>query len=65
MYRLRDLREDHDLNQADIAKLIGTTQQHYSKIETGKADIAGQQLLTLAAYYGVTTDYLLGRTNHS
>ena len=63
MYRLRDLREDHDLNQSEVAKLIGTTQQHYSKIETGKADIAGQQLLVLAAYYNVSIDYLLGRTS--
>lgn len=62
MYKLRDLREDHDLNQTVIANLIGTTQQHYSKIEQGKADISGQQLLLLAEYYGVSTDYLLGRT---
>lgn len=37
MYRIRDLREDRDLSQADIAKVIQTTQQQYSKIETGKA----------------------------
>ena len=64
MYRLRDLREDHDLNQAEIAKIIGTTQQHYSKIENGKADISGQQLLALAAFYGVSIDYMLGKTNN-
>lgn len=64
MYRLRDLREDRDLNQTEIARLIGTTQQHYSKIEQGKADIAGQQLLVLADFYGVSTDYLLGRTRN-
>lgn len=64
MYRLRDLREDRDLNQTTIARLIGTTQQHYSKIEQGKTDIAGQQLLVLADFYGVSTDYLLGRTKN-
>lgn len=62
MYRLKDLREDHDLNQTVIAQLIGTTQQHYSKIEQGKADISGQQLIVLADYYGVSIDYLLGLT---
>ena len=62
MYRLKDLREDHDLNQTVIARLIGTTQQYYSKIEQGKADIGGQQLIALAAYYNVSTDYLLGLT---
>lgn len=65
MYRLRDLREDNDLNQTAIANLIGTTQQHYSKIEQGKADISGQQLLRLADFYGVSTDYLLGRTKET
>ena len=62
MYRIRDLREDRDLSQAEIAKIIHTTQQHYSKIENGKSDISGQKLVLLAEYYNVSTDYLLGLT---
>ncbi len=60
MYRIRDLREDRDLSQAEVAKVIHTTQQHYSKIETGKSDISGQKLILLAEYYNVSTDYILG-----
>lgn len=60
MYRIRDLREDRDLSQADVAKVIKTTQQQYSKIETGKADISGQKLILLAKFYNVSTDYILG-----
>ena len=63
MYRIRDLREDRDLSQADIAKVIKTTQQQYSKIETGKADISGQKLILLAKFYNVSTDYILGISN--
>ena len=58
--RLRDLREDRDLTQADIAKVINTTQQQYSKIETGKADISGEKLILLAQFYNVSVDYILG-----
>lgn len=60
MYRIRDLREDRDLSQAQIAKVIKTTQQQYSKIETGKADISGEKLRLLAEYYNVSADYILG-----
>ncbi len=60
MNRIRDLREDRDLTQADIAKVIGTTQQQYSKIETGKADISGDKLKLLATFYNVSVDYILG-----
>ena len=60
MYRIRDLREDRDLTQADIAKVINTTQQQYSKIETGKADISGEKLILLAQFYNVSVDYILG-----
>ena len=62
MYRIKDLREDRDLSQADIAKIIGTTQQQYSKIETGKADISGEKLNKLAEYYNISVDYILGLT---
>ena len=60
MYRIRDLREDRDLSQTEIAKVIKTTQQQYSKIETGKADISGEKLKLLAQFYNVSVDYILG-----
>ena len=50
MYRIRDLREDRDLTQAQIAKILKTTQQQYSKIETGRADISGEKLILLARF---------------
>ncbi len=62
MYRIRDLREDHDLTQTQIAKLLKTTQQQYSKIETGRADISGEKLILLAQFYNVSCDYILGLT---
>lgn len=62
MYRIRDLREDRDFTQAEIAEVIKTTQQQYSKIETGKADISGEKLIRLARFYNVSTDYILGLT---
>ena len=60
MYRIRDLREDRDLTQAQIAKVLKTTQQQYSKIETGRADISGEKLILLARFYNVSSDYILG-----
>ncbi|MBE5759726.1 MAG: helix-turn-helix transcriptional regulator [Clostridiales bacterium] len=62
MYRIRDLREDHDLSQSEAAKIIGTTQQQYSKIETGRSDISAKKLILLAEYYDVSVDYILGLT---
>ena len=63
MYRIRELREDRDLTQAQIAKVLRTTQQQYSKIETGKADISGEKLILLSKFYRVSCDYILGLTN--
>ena len=60
MYRIKDLREDKGLSQQDIAKIIKTTQQQYSKIEMGKSDISGEKLMLLAEFYNVSADYLLG-----
>lgn len=60
---LRGLREDKDLKQSDVANLIGTTQQQYSKYETGESELPLRALETLADYYGVSADYLLGRTD--
>lgn len=63
MYRIRALREDHDLTQAEVAKAIYTSQQHYSKIENGKSDIYAEKLIALARLYHVSVDYILGLTN--
>ena len=60
--RLRDLREDRDLTQADIGKMLGTTQQQYYKYEKGIQEIPVHHLITLADFYKVTLDYLVGRT---
>ena len=59
--RLRDLREDRELTQQAIGDLLGTTQQQYYKYEKGIQEIPVHHLITLAEFYGVTTDYLLGR----
>ena len=59
---IRGLREDKDLKQSDIAQVIGTTQQQYSKYETGESELSVHALMELANYYGTSTDYLLGRT---
>lgn len=64
MYRIKDLREDRDLTQKQVAEIIQTTQQQYSKIELGKADICGEKLILLAKYYNVSVDYILGLTQH-
>ena len=62
--RLRSLREDHDLTQAKVAALLGIDQRVYSTYETGKRDIPLPHLVTLADYYHVTTEYLLGRDHN-
>ncbi|MBQ8584815.1 MAG: helix-turn-helix transcriptional regulator [Butyricicoccus sp.] len=59
--RLRDLREDHDLTQKEIAAVLDIDQRVYSTYETGKREIPVHHLIKLADYYHVTTDYLLGR----
>ncbi len=61
--RLKNLREDHDLTQAQAAEIIGTSQQHYGKYESGKVMIPFDRVIKLAEYYGVSLDYIAGRTN--
>ena len=61
--RLRDLREDKDLKQIDIAKLLTVHQTTYSDYELDRLNIPVSVLHTLADFYGVSVDYLLGRTN--
>lgn len=62
--RLRDLREDKDMNQTQIAKLLFTSQTVYSRYERGVLTIPVEHLLILADFYDVSTDYILGRTNN-
>lgn len=62
---IRELREDHDLNQKDVANIIHTSQQQYSKYENEYVDIPLRGLTALADYYGVSADYLLGRAAYS
>ncbi len=63
MYRrIRDLREDRDLNQTQVAKYLGMSQTGYSKYETGENDIPTQVLIKLADLYNTSIDYLLGRS---
>lgn len=62
--RIRGLREDKDLKQEDIAKMLNCTQACYSHYESGKRDIPTDVLQKLADFYGVSVDYLLGRTNN-
>lgn len=62
--RLRDLREDHDLSQEQIAELLGIQQTVYSRYERGAQTIPLQHLVTLAQYYTVSTDYMLGLTDN-
>lgn len=59
---IRDIREDRDLNQTDIAAVLGIAQQYYSKYETGEYELPVRHLITLANYYNVSSDYLLGLT---
>ena len=58
--RLRELREDADLNQTQIASYLGMSQTGYSKYETGENDIPTQVLIKLARYYKTSVDYILG-----
>lgn len=62
-HRIRDLREDHDLLQKDIAAYLQCTQVCYSNYETGKRDIPTDVLKALALYYDTSIDYLLGLTD--
>ena len=61
--RLRDLREDRDMNQTQIAKMLGMSQTGYSKYETGENDIPTTILIKLARFYDTSIDYLLGETD--
>ena len=58
--RLRDLREDRDLTQAEVAKVINTTYQYYSTYESGKRELPFSRAIELAKFYNVSLDYIAG-----
>jgi transcriptional regulator with XRE-family HTH domain len=65
MYRrLRELRDEKDLTQTEIAKMLGMSQTGYSKYETGENDIPTDVLIKLANFYNTSIDYLLGLTDN-
>ena len=61
--RLRDLREDRNLSQRQVAEMLRMSQTGYSKYETGENDVPTQVLLKLADFYRTSVDYILGRTD--
>lgn len=58
--RLKDLREDFDKSQKEIAEIIGTSQSYYAQYENGKRSIPFERMIILAKYYNVSLDYLAG-----
>ena len=61
---IRDIREDRDIRQKDIAAVLNVSQNTYSQYETGVISLTAEVLIKLADYYGVSVDYLLDRTNN-
>ena len=61
--RLRDMREDHDLTQQEVAEYLSMKQSQYSRYERGHRDIPTDIMIKLALYYNTSTDYLLGLTD--
>ena len=61
--RIRDLREDRDIKQEHIAKLLGVKQTYYSRYELGKVEMPIRHLITLCKLYDVSADYILGFTD--
>ena len=59
---IRNLREDNDLSQAEVGKILGVSQRVYSNYECGEVEISLDSLMKLADYYKVSIDYILGRT---
>lgn len=63
--RIRDLREDRDLKQRELAEVLNCSQRVYSNYELGQRDIPTDVLIKLSQFYNVSVDYLLGLTNNS
>ena len=61
--RIRDLREDSDKTQSEIAAYLETTAQYYGKYESGERELPFSRAIALAEYYDISLDYLAGRTN--
>lgn len=61
--RIRELREDHDLTQSDVAEILFTKYNVYQRYELGTSKMPIHHLITLADFYHTSTDYILGRTN--
>ena len=61
--RMRNLREDFDLTQAEVGKILNKSQQGYNHIETGRAELKIEDLIKLCDFYDVPADYLIGRTD--
>ena len=65
MLKIRDIREDKDLTQKQVAQILNCTQQTYSRYETGEITIDIFNLIKLANFYNTSTDYLLGLTDET
>ena len=63
--RLREVREDRDLSQAEVGKVLNKSQQGYSHIENGRAELKIEDLITLCRYYNLSADYLIGLSSKS
>ena len=61
--RLRNVREDHDLTQAEVGRILDKSQQGYNHIEAGRAELKLDDLIRLCRYYDLSADYLIGLTN--
>ncbi len=61
--RIRNLREDKDLNQSDIATILKTTQSYYAQYENGHRPLPVEHLITLCRFYNISPEYILGFTN--
>ncbi|MDY3279240.1 MAG: helix-turn-helix transcriptional regulator [Eubacteriales bacterium] len=61
--RLREVREDRDLSQAEVGKVLNKSQQGYSHIENGRAELKIEDLITLCKFYHLSADYLIGLTD--
>lgn len=61
--RLRNIREDHDLSQAELGKLLNKSQQGYNHIEVGRAELKIEDLIKLCKFYNLSADYLIGLTD--
>lgn len=61
--RMRNLREDHDLTQAQVGEVLNKSQQGYNHIEAGRAELKIEDLIKLCQFYKVSSDYLIGLTD--